>query len=87
MTRPLHMHPCWRCQVPFECSGDLEFNYDGIPDILCVEFHEHGHNECEACAETAWCEDCGEHPATVSEAHSRTSLCLSCFTLVAVEAL
>lgn len=49
-----HVHPCARCQVETECSGTLEANPDGWPEVVCVEFDIEGLEVlCEDCAELA----------------------------------
>ena len=49
-----HSHPCQRCGVKTECGGTWEENYDGIPPVICPEFHLTGGELnpdfiCEAC--------------------------------------
>jgi hypothetical protein len=47
-----HTHPCRRCLVETDCSGTLEPNVDGWPEIVCVEFDiENNEFLCDACAE------------------------------------
>lgn len=47
-----HEHPCERCGVGVDCTGDLENNVDGWPDVVCLHFEQH-RAEC-------LCEDCAE---------------------------
>lgn len=66
-----HAHPCQHCLVSTECCGDVEQNYDGWPEWICVAFDTHNHGDflCEDCAalfEAGVCEDCG---AWGTEAH------------------
>ncbi len=47
-----HTHPCRDCKTPTPCDGDLERNIDGLPEIICVEYHvTFGRYDfrCEAC--------------------------------------
>lgn len=52
-----HHHPCSRCQTKTECSGDIEQNYDGSPEFICLEYHTLANREftpvdhflCEKC--------------------------------------
>ena len=46
-----HTHPCERCHVATDCSSDLEDNYDGWPEVVCVDYDMHSHDDwfCEAC--------------------------------------
>ncbi len=48
----VHMHPCVTCGEPAPCDGDLQRNIDGLPEIICVEYHvtfgKFDHR-CEAC--------------------------------------
>jgi hypothetical protein len=48
-----HSHPCQRCGLEIACDGPLEENYDGWPEVICVDFDMHSHEDflCEACAE------------------------------------
>ena len=55
MRCPVHHHPCQRCGAKTECGGVFEQNYDGIPEVICREFHlDWGTINpdflCEACA-------------------------------------
>ncbi len=49
-----HCHPCVNCGTPTECDGTLEMNWDGLPTIICLEYHvtfgKFDHR-CEACQE------------------------------------
>jgi len=49
-TRP-HAHRCDVCGVKTECCGDVEQNYDGIPEWICREYHNDARGEflCETC--------------------------------------
>lgn len=47
-----HSHPCARCAVETPCSGTLEANPDGWPEIVCVEF--------DIEAREVLCNDCQE---------------------------
>lgn len=46
-----HTHPCSRCLVETECSGDLERNFDGWPEVVCPDYdmRDHGDFLCEDC--------------------------------------
>lgn len=47
-----HTHPCVDCHSPTECFGTLEMNWDGLPTIICQEYHvTFGKYDfrCEAC--------------------------------------
>ncbi len=50
-----HHHKCADCGAKTECCGQLEDNYDGWPEIICVEYHLHATCDpnpdfiCEAC--------------------------------------
>jgi hypothetical protein len=48
-----HHHPCSRCLVETECSGDLERNHDGWPEVVCPDYDMRDHSDylCEDCAE------------------------------------
>lgn len=66
-VRP-HHHPCALCHAKTECPGAWEENYDGIPDVICREYHQEGGPNpdftCEACEakRSAICHYCGERP-------------------------
>lgn len=50
-----HHHRCADCQTKTECCGQLKDNFDGSPEIICVEFHLAGGETnpdfiCEGCA-------------------------------------
>jgi len=52
----LHHHPCQTCGKKTECGGNWEQNYDGIPEVICREFHLEGgvfnhHFICHDCNE------------------------------------
>lgn len=54
MRGPVHHHPCQDCGVKTECGGDWEQNYDGVPEVICREFHLDGGSIngdflCDAC--------------------------------------
>jgi hypothetical protein len=34
-----HHHPCQTCGAKTECGGTWEENYDGSPEVICLEFH------------------------------------------------
>jgi len=57
-----HHHPCQRCKAKTECFGQLEDNYDGWPEIVCLEFHMNASCDpnpdflCDGCL----CWDCGD---------------------------
>ncbi len=53
-TRP-HGHPCANCGIRVECCGDVEQNYDGIPEWICREYHSENRDDF-------LCEDCEELP-------------------------
>jgi hypothetical protein len=70
--RPLlgrfHTHPCGRCKTDVLCSGELERNYDGEPEIICLSYHlSYGRIEdvlCRSCEEETTAEqlrEAGEH--------------------------
>lgn len=46
-----HHHPCARCLVETECSGDLERNHDGWPEVVCPDYDMRNHGDF-------YCEDC-----------------------------
>ena len=51
-----HSHPCQSCGEKVECGGTWEENYDGIPAVICAEFHRPGGGTngdflCDLCAE------------------------------------
>jgi hypothetical protein len=63
-----HAHPCGRCKVDVLCSGELERNYDGEPEIICTSYHlPYGRIadlQCETCAAESKAEqlrEAGEH--------------------------
>ncbi len=33
-----------------DCDGELERNYDGWPEVICVIYHKDGQDVCEECA-------------------------------------
>ena len=72
-ARP-HHHPCAHCQVQAECCGDIEQNYDGIPEWICREFESpHGSDFiCDACAEKKEQHECEECGAWGDEPHDAT---------------
>jgi len=37
-----HHHPCQDCGAKTVCPGEWEENYDGIPEVICREFHQDG---------------------------------------------
>lgn len=49
----MHHHHCHGCGVKMPCDGDLEFNYDGAPEVVCGLYHLPGGNiadwRCEEC--------------------------------------
>ena len=45
-----HRHVCDQCGESYSCTGTLEENYDGFPEVICVAYHERGERTCEACA-------------------------------------
>ena len=68
-ARP-HHYPCGHCGTKTECCGDVEQNYDGMPEWICTEYHgtDSHHNVierdflCDACTgqlEIGECADCG----------------------------
>lgn len=69
-----HHHPCFHCKEKTECCGEIEQNYDGFPEWVCVEYHvNHRHFDffCESCLEKrehGECENCG---AFYSEPHDK----------------
>lgn len=46
-----HEHECQSCGNEFPCAGLLEPNYDGHPEVICRQYHEHGVNVCINCQE------------------------------------
>lgn len=34
-----HHHPCADCGSKTPCTGTLEDNFDGLPEITCADFH------------------------------------------------
>lgn len=58
----IHTHPCRDCETPVECPGEWEQNVDGIPEVICREYHEEGGgtnydfvcDACEAKREAEW---------------------------------
>ena len=57
-----HSHPCHHCGAPTECGGVLEQNYDGIPEVICTDFHRPGGETdwthlCALCASDAYFDD------------------------------
>ena len=87
-VRP-HHHPCAFCQVKTECGGTFEQNYDGWPEVVCVEYHVENRGDflCEDCAALryATCADCftrdeEQVQATTRWTHDATILlCADCF--------
>lgn len=55
-TKP-HHHPCQRCGAKTECGGTWEQNYDGVPEVICPEFHLEGGINPDFI-----CDDCYEPP-------------------------
>lgn len=61
----VHHHPCQSCGAKTECPGAWEENYDGIPEVICAEFHQltAGNFDinpdfvCDACVERADADD------------------------------
>ena len=56
MRSRLHTHPCADCGTPTECDGERERNYDGFPDVICLNYHllsgiTNPDFRCDACAE------------------------------------
>lgn len=49
--QPDHSHPCQHCHVQTDCDGDLEQNYDGWPEVICVQFDTQNHADflCVEC--------------------------------------
>lgn len=39
MRQRVHHHPCADCAAKTECPGEWEQNYDGVPDVICREYH------------------------------------------------
>lgn len=37
--KKVHHHPCAVCHAKTECGGEWEQNYDGIPEVICREYH------------------------------------------------
>lgn len=55
-----HAHTCCHkeCGATWICDAELERNYDGWPEVICVRFPGDTH-ECQDCFESR-CSDCGE---------------------------
>jgi hypothetical protein len=54
-ARP-HQHPCHRCQALVECRGEIQENFDGWPESICLDYHGplgsiNADFMCEECAE------------------------------------
>ena len=50
-TKP-HHHKCDRCGTKTECGGTYEQNYDGWPEVVCIEQELwRGQWFCEECSE------------------------------------
>lgn len=53
-----HTHPCQDCGTPVDCSGEWEQNHDGVPEVICREFHQHGginsDYRCDDCDRAYW---------------------------------
>lgn len=50
----LHHHPCVDCHKPAPCDGTLRRNWDGIPPVVCDEYHDRCgwmEHRCERCQE------------------------------------
>ena len=49
-----HQHPCQQCGALVDCAGPLEENPDGVPAVICRDFHLAGGHVnprvvCDAC--------------------------------------
>ncbi len=79
-SRP-HTHPCSRCQVPVTCSGQLERNHDGWPEVICGLYHLPGGTVakilCDSC-EDALCPVCRSNERPKSEYGPRYRRCEDC---------
>lgn len=45
-----HAHDCEACGKPFDCTGELERNHDGWPEVICDWFHRYEQRVCPTCA-------------------------------------
>jgi hypothetical protein len=50
MKVKVHHHECFHCGEQFSCSGELERNEDGWPEVICYEFHRMEQRACPKCA-------------------------------------
>ena len=53
MSQRVHHHPCRDCKAKVECGGEWEQNYDGMPEVICPEYHKRG-----GWIEDVRCDDC-----------------------------
>lgn len=49
-----HHHPCGNCRAKVECCGEIQQNYDGFPEWICLDYHGHSGDTnpyflCEDC--------------------------------------
>ncbi len=71
MAKP-HRHRCFHCGAMTECTGEIEQNHDGFPELVCREYDAPPSQPsdfiCEACDENqqhSVCPDCdawGDEP-------------------------
>jgi hypothetical protein len=48
-----HTHECRECHRELDCTGTLERNYDGWPEVICRSFDVWGMDVCTECNEKA----------------------------------
>jgi hypothetical protein len=53
-----HHHPCQSCGAPVPCEGTRVENYDGCPEVICLDFHLPNGTLNPACL----CETCEATP-------------------------
>jgi hypothetical protein len=62
-----HFHPCDGYGKKTECCGDIEQNYDGSPEWICVEYHKPNGEIVEFWCDGCSCEDCGDKATTTAK--------------------
>ena len=71
-----HHHPCAGCGAKTECPGTWEENYDGMPEVICREYHVYVPFTCHVCAALHPCDDCGKYrETTVVDADRLCAVC------------
>ena len=50
MKPKFHHHECYHCGQQFVCRGELEWNHDGWPEVVCFDFHRMEQQACPKCA-------------------------------------